>query len=68
MPLIDKFSKALKRERLAHGLTQAALAQRSGLHRVYIAKLEAGMERNPTLDALEKLAHALHIPASRLLE
>ena len=42
----------------ARGMTQAALADRAGLTRIYVQKIEAG-ERTPSLDALERIAKAL---------
>ncbi|HUT58854.1 MAG TPA: helix-turn-helix transcriptional regulator [Phycisphaerae bacterium] len=49
----------LKRLRARRKLTQQALADRAGLHRVEIARLEAG-SRAPTLATLERLAAVLH--------
>lgn len=49
------------------GLTQEALAFDCALHRTYISGVERGI-RNPTILVLEKIAKALQIPASKLLE
>ena len=54
--------------REAQGLTQAELATRAGLHRVYLAQLELGIHRNQTLNTLHRLAKALGVPVTRLLE
>ena len=43
------------------GLTQAALAERAGLSWIYIAKLEGGDRRAPSLTALERIARALGV-------
>ncbi len=62
------FATTLRKLREAKGLTQGELADRAGLHRVYVTKLETGAETNPTLATLRSLAKALGIPAARLLE
>ncbi len=64
----EDFAKTLRRLREAKGLTQGELADRAGLHRVYVTKLETGAETNPTLDTLRCLAKALGVPTSKLLE
>jgi transcriptional regulator with XRE-family HTH domain len=40
------------------GITQETLADRSGLHRTYIADIERGL-RNPSLWSIERLAAGL---------
>lgn len=52
----------LRRDR---GWTQEQFAERADLHRSYVAGLESGA-RNPTLDVIVKLAHALHVPVAEL--
>jgi transcriptional regulator with XRE-family HTH domain len=42
-------------------LTQAALAARAGLSWIYIAKLEGGARRAPSLPTLERIARALKV-------
>ena len=56
--------KNVRRER---GLSQEGLAFECGLHRTYISGVERGI-RNPTVVVLEKIAEALKVPASRLLD
>lgn len=49
------------------GQSQEELADRAGIHRTYIGGIERG-ERNPTLAMIHRLARALNVPPSRLLE
>lgn len=57
----------LRRLRKEAGLSQEAFAFEVGLHRTYVSGLERGV-RNPTILVLEKIAVALGVPASTLLE
>jgi transcriptional regulator with XRE-family HTH domain len=43
------------------------LAKRAKLHRVYVAQIE-GQRKTPSLAALERLAKALGVPVTALLE
>jgi transcriptional regulator with XRE-family HTH domain len=56
--------KALRQKR---GMTQEQLAARSKVTRVVIARLETARQ-DPRLSTLEKLAKALGVPVTRLLE
>ena len=57
----------LKKLRGTRGLTQADLAKRARLHRVYVAQIE-GQTKVPSIAALERLAKALGVPVTKLLE
>ena len=48
-------------------MTQAQLAKRVGVHRIYVAQIE-GQTKVPSLATLEKLAKALNVKVGRLLE
>ncbi len=48
-------------------LTQQALADKVGIHRVYLAQLEAGT-KTPSLRTLQRLAKALRIKVADLLD
>jgi transcriptional regulator with XRE-family HTH domain len=48
-------------------MTQAQLAKRAGVHRIYVAQIE-GQTKVPSLATLEKLAKALNVKIGRLLE
>lgn len=49
------------------GWTQETLAERAGLDRSYIAGVEAGL-RNPSIQAVWKIAKGLGLTLSALLE
>jgi ribosome-binding protein aMBF1 (putative translation factor) len=51
----------LKAERERQGLTLAQLAERSGIDKGAISKLETGRQANPTVDTLSRLAAGLGI-------
>jgi transcriptional regulator with XRE-family HTH domain len=58
---------ALKRVREAKGLSQEALARKANITREYVNKLEAG-RYDPTVGVLKRLAKALGVPVTELLE
>jgi DNA-binding XRE family transcriptional regulator len=55
-----EIGRNLRRVRTAAGLTQTALAKRSGMDRSYVSDLEAG-HRNPTALTLQRLAKVLRV-------
>jgi len=59
------FPHNLRRLRLAHFLSQAELARRSGLHTLTISRLEAGRVK-PSTRTVRALADALSIPPGEL--
>jgi transcriptional regulator with XRE-family HTH domain len=61
------FGANVRGERQQRGLTQEALAAASGLHRTEISLLERGA-REPRLSTVVRLARALGLPASSLLQ
>lgn len=56
--------RALRRER---GLSQEELAHRAHMERSYVSDLERGT-RNPSVRALGRLAEALEVEPSQLLQ
>jgi transcriptional regulator with XRE-family HTH domain len=58
--------KTLKTLRTKKKLSQAALAQRAGLSREYVNKIEAG-RYDPPLSTLNTLAKALGVTVTELL-
>ncbi len=62
----ELFGQRVRTRRLTLGLSQEALAERSGLHRTYVGSLERG-ERNVALLNIVKLADALDVDAGELM-
>lgn len=62
-----RFGRVLRDARMAAGLSQPELAQRAGLHRNYLGEVERGA-KCPSLCAVDALATALGVPASKLVE
>ena len=57
----------LRRVREAKGLSQETLARKASITREYVNKLEAG-RYDPTVGVLKRLAKALGVPVTELLE
>ena len=62
-----KLGMTLKTLRKKRGMTQAELAEKADVHRIYIAQIEA-QTKTPSLAALERIAKALKVKVARLLE
>ncbi|MCR6643837.1 MAG: helix-turn-helix transcriptional regulator [Terricaulis sp.] len=60
-------AKNLVRLRDERGWSQEELADQAGLHRTYVSGIERRV-RNPTVLVLERIARALKVPASALIE
>lgn len=56
----------LKQLRAKRGWTQEQLAEKAGINRGYLARLETG-RHDPTITTLEKLAKALKVKTAELL-
>ena len=65
--LVDIFARNLRLLRQKAELSQEQLAELAGLHRTYVGSVERG-ERNVSIENIERLAKALKVPASRLME
>ncbi len=61
------FARNLRAYRLEKSLSQEGLADLSGLHRTYVGSVERG-ERNIAIDNMERLAAALKLKLSNLLD
>jgi len=66
-PKCVAFGRNVRRVRASLGLSQEGLAGRADIHRTYIGGIERG-ERNPTLTMIHRLAEALGVPPTELLE
>ena len=60
------FGEALRRVRLAAGMTQEQLALEAGGQRNFISLIETG-QNQPTINTIAKLARALGMKASALV-
>ena len=67
MDIRQRVGLNVKRYRKERGLSQEGLAFECGVHRTYVSGVERGI-RNPTVVVLEKIARALDVPPSRLLD
>jgi len=64
---LKEFGRRLRELRLQKGYSQEKLAEIASLHRNHIGMIERG-ERNVTLLNIKKIARALGIEVSELLE
>ena len=63
----QQVGRNIQRIRKERGFSQEGLAFECGLHRTYISGVERGV-RNPTVVVLDKIARALKVPATALVE
>lgn len=61
------FGARIRELRLLAGLTQEDLAERCGLFRTYMSRIETG-QANPTLTMIHALADSLKAPVTALFE
>ena len=64
---VAQLGRIVRRLRIAAGLTQTALAKRSGMDRSYLSNLESG-HRKPTVATLERLAKTLEVTLGAFFE
>jgi len=67
MAPIEKLAARLKALRERRGLSQEQLAEKAGLSRPHLARLETA-KQDPTLSTIEKLAKALKVKPAELLK
>jgi transcriptional regulator with XRE-family HTH domain len=67
MHVREVFTRNLRKARNARGLSQEALAHEADIDRTYVSALERS-EYSATIDMVDKLAKALGLEASELLQ
>ena len=65
--IVKAIGQRIRKYRNKLGLSQEALAEYAGCHATYIGQIERG-EKNATLETVEKIAAALHVPLAQLFE
>ncbi len=65
--ILDALGAAIREHRVRAGLTQAELAERSGIGRPHLNHIEGG-RKNPTVVVLVHLAHSLGVAPGELLQ
>jgi transcriptional regulator with XRE-family HTH domain len=63
-----KLKTVLRELRAKRGWSQAKLATEAQVTGAYIAQIETGKKKNPSLGVLKRLARALGVPVTELLE
>ena len=64
--ITKRFGQAVRRRRVAAGMSQESLASAARVHATYISLLERGL-REPKLTSIQKVARALGISAAALV-
>ena len=67
MDLVQTFGRNVREWRKRRGLSQEELALETGMKRSYVSDVERGT-RNPSVKALERLAHALQVDPVELVK
>lgn len=65
--ILRRFGDSVKKLRKKKGWSQEELGKRARLHRTYIGSIERN-ERNVSLINIERIARALNVKASELIE
>ncbi len=64
--IVQEFALNMKARRDSLGISQEKLAELANLHRTYIGSLER-VEKIPSLITVVKIANALHVDISQLI-
>lgn len=67
LDILKKLGSTVRGVRLSQGLSQEKLAEICDLHRTYIGMIERG-EKNITITSLYRIAAALNVTPSKLIE
>ncbi len=59
--------KKIRTLRKDRGMTLNQLADQSGVSKSYLSYVERGLQKNPSVDILSKLANAMDIPFIELI-
>ena len=62
----ETLSRQVKTYRSEAGMTQQVLAERSGIYRTYLSRIESG-DANPSIGVLVALATTLNVEVHKLL-
>ncbi|ENQ3104906.1 Anti-repressor SinI [Bacillus sp. 491mf] len=57
----------IKRLRLQRGISLTELAEKAGVAKSYISSIERNLQKNPSIQFLEKISSVLHVPVDVLL-
>lgn len=63
---VKRFAANMKQIREEKNMSQGDVFRATKIERAYISNLEAGRQ-NPTLETIEKIAHALGVEVSELI-
>lgn len=65
---LSQLGQRIHAARMAKSLTQAALAKKARVSRIYVAMLETGARQTPSLPVAERIAKALGVKLVDLLK
>jgi XRE family transcriptional regulator of biofilm formation len=62
-----ELSRMIQKVRQSKSMTQRDLADKAGVTQGYIAQIEMGAKKNPSLAVLQRIAKALRVPVTEFL-
>jgi XRE family transcriptional regulator of biofilm formation len=62
-----RIGTVISRLRERRDMSQAVLAKRARISQAYLSRLEAGIQKNPSIGVLKRLAKTLGVPVTALL-